>query len=489
MDVAMANAADLYYSGYNAAATTNVGWLNWSPAIGWLSILPEEDLHDEKEAMAWQYSDDYALAGSSPETLDHWSSSAVSEMTLSSAAGTPVEEPLKLSSAGEIDKGIRLIHLLTAAAEALAGDQKSHELSKVILARLKELLPSPASGSGMERLAGHFAKALHRLLVDGEAEDNWSGIETTAITAASQLLQDMSPYVNFGHFTANQAIVEAVGGERRVHIVDFDIMEGAQWAPLLQAFMSMKDGPPPSHVKITAVTAGRKSASAAVQETGRMLAAFAASIGLPFSFAQCRLDRDGCFRPAALKVLRGEAIVFNCALHAPHHHHHSPASIRSFLASAAEFGARLVTVVEEEGRATAGGGKGGFLVGFMEELQRYSTMCDALEAGFPKQSSAREMVENLVFGPRIAGAVEEAFRRREDEVTECWSEWMAAADFRKVALSFFNQWQAKLLLGLFNEGYRVEEEAPNKLVLGWKSRRLVSASVWSAQPPPADAED
>ncbi|XP_020586762.1 nodulation-signaling pathway 2 protein-like [Phalaenopsis equestris] len=461
----MVDVADLYYPGYNSAAATIVGWPDWSPVNEWFPVSMEEDL-----------SDVYTPAGSSPESFDHWSSPTGSNATFA----VPPEKPLMLSTAGEIDREVKLIHLLMAAAEALAGDHKSCELSKVILARLKELLPPPASSSGTERLIAHFAKALQRLLMDNEAEVNCSTVDNIAVTAASQLLRDTSPYVNFGHFTANQAIVEAVGGERRVHIVDFDIMEGAQWAPLMQAFVSRKDGPPPSHVKITALTAGRKSASAAVQETGSKLAAFAASIGLSFSFAQCRLDREGCFRPTAVKTLRGEAIVFNCSLHAPHHKHHSPASIRSFLASAAEFGARVVTLVEEEGWAAGAGRKGGFLGGFVEEVQRYSTMWDALEAGFLKQSWAREMVENVVFGPRIAGAVEEVFRRREEERLECWSEWMAEAKFRRVELSYFNHWQAKLLLGLFNEGYRIEEDEMNKIVLSWKSGRLVSASVWAA---------
>jgi hypothetical protein len=51
-----------------------------------------------------------------------------------------------------------------------------------------------------------------------------------------------------------------------------------------------------------------------------------------------------------------------------------------------------------------------------------------------------------------------------------------------VPLSCFNHSQAKLLLGLFNDGYTMEETFPNKIVLGWKARRLLSASVWA--PPP-----
>ncbi|KAK8941752.1 Nodulation-signaling pathway 2 protein [Platanthera guangdongensis] len=482
MEVAMADdAADQQYSAaHSAAAAADVGWPYWSPVIGWNpDVWVAEDNRDVKGGFVW-LSDEYALDGGSPETLECWSS-AVSETTFSSAAATPADQE---ALTGEKNKGVRLIHLLSAAAEAITADkQNSHELSRVILSRLKELIPTPAAaGSSTERLAGHFMGALHRL-IDGSSDGNRFVRRTAELTSASQLLQDMSPYVNFGHFTANQAILEAVGGQRRVHIVDWNIMEGGQWAPLMQAFVSMKDSPPPSHLKITAVTAGCKSEAAEVKETGQMLAGFAASIGLAFSFAQCRFDRDGYFRPAALKVLRGEAVVFNCALHAPHNNHHNADSVRSFLAGATAVGARLVTVVEEEsGRRTSI--EGGFLGRFMEELQRYSAIWEALEAGFPKQGRAREMVESMVLGPRIAAAVEMAYRRREEdemeeETRDGWGEWMAVAGFGRMELSFFNQWQAKLLLGLFNDGYNVEEDAPNKLVLRWKSRRLVSASVWS----------
>ncbi|KAK8921312.1 Nodulation-signaling pathway 2 protein [Platanthera zijinensis] len=57
---------------------------------------------------------------------------------------------------------------------------------------------------------------------------------------------------------------------------------------------------------------------------------------------------------------------------------------------------------------------------------------------------------------------------------------MEAAGFAKVGLSFFNLCQSRMLLGLFNDGYKVEEEEPNKLVFCWKTCKLLLASVWSA---------
>lgn len=64
-------------------------------------------------------------------------------------------------------KGLRLILLLMAAAEALTGANKCRELATVILVRLKGLV-SPNDGTNMERLAPYFTDALQGLL-DGTA--------------------------------------------------------------------------------------------------------------------------------------------------------------------------------------------------------------------------------------------------------------------------------------------------------------------------------
>ncbi|KAK8952083.1 Nodulation-signaling pathway 2 protein [Platanthera zijinensis] len=358
------------------------------------------------------------------------------------------------------DRTLRLVHLLMAAAEALDGPCKSPHLAHVILARLRQL-PARGGAGSTERLAVHFTNALLGLLDGGGAKEPPN--HTSEALVAFQLLQDMSPCMKFGHFTANQAILEAVAGERRVHIVDYDIMEGVQWASLMQALMSIGRGFARPHLRITAVTLNRRSA----KESGRRLAAFAASIGLSFSFGLCQLDGDEKFRPAAVRVVKGEAVVLNCVLHPC-----SADGARSFLAGAAALRARLVTLVDLEREQI------GFVGSFMEEMKRYSAMCDALEAGFPKQGRARETVERVVLASMIAGAVGRAYRRVEGR----WGECLEAAEFGKVGLSFFNLCQARLLLSLFNDGYHVEEDGRNKIVLCWKSCRLISASVWSAPP-------
>ncbi|KAJ1378048.1 hypothetical protein SESBI_48262 [Sesbania bispinosa] len=408
---------------------------------------------------------------------------AVVPLSPDQGTSTSSEEEEEAAPVGDDLKGLRLVHLLMAGAEALTGANKSRDLARVILVRLKELV-SHSHGTNMERLAAYFTEALHGLLEGaGGAHNNnkhyvigggGAHDHQNDILAAFQLLQDMSPYVKFGHFTANQAILEAVAHERRVHIVDYDIMEGVQWASLMQALASNNNGP---HLRITALsrTGTARRSIATVQETGRRLTVFAASIGQPFSFHHCRLDPDERFRPSAVKLVRGEALVFNCMLNLPHLSYRAPDSVASFLSGAKALRPRLVTLVEEE----VGSVLGGFVERFMDTLHHYSAVFDSLEAGFPMQSRARASVERVFLGPRIADSVARIYRTGGEEERRSWGEWLGAAGFRGVSISSANHCQANLLLGLFNDGYRVEALGSHKLVLHWKSRRMLSASLWS----------
>ncbi|KAM5564179.1 protein NODULATION SIGNALING PATHWAY 2 [Rosa sericea] len=497
---------DLDLSGCSTetTSTTNTAiypdqWYDWSPDVDWESLAPIDqlagggDFHELIESMM-EGQDGGEMDSPSSETVEEVSNSCYTTTSSQSTDMTMLEEGA--ASNGEDSKGLRLVHLLMAAAEALTGANKSRDLARVILVRLKELV-SPTDGTNMERLAAYFTEALQGLLegaggvshfkhLFGNGSHRDHGHHPTDVITAFQLLQDMSPYVKFGHFTANQAILEAVAHDRRVHIVDYDIMEGIQWASLMQALVSRKDGPPTPHLRITALSrggSGRRSIGT-VQETGRRLTAFATSIGQPFSFHQCRLDSDETFRPSALKLVKGEALVINCMLNLPHFSYRSPDSIASFLSGAKTLNPRLVTLVEEEVRPA---GDGGFVARFMDSLYHYSAVYDSLEAGFPMQSRARELVERVFLGPRIAGSLARIYRAH-GEVGCSWWEWLGAGGFKPMPISFANHCQAKLLLGLFNDGYRVEEVANHRLVLGWKSRSLLSASIWTS-PPESDYAD
>ncbi|KAE8666626.1 Nodulation-signaling pathway 2 protein [Hibiscus syriacus] len=487
--MAIDNAFEVDFSTYSTSTTTTTTtyddpactWNDWgSLVVDWDLLSSDRDEFQDLIESKMDDGTEFALARVENESSDSVSVSISTDTMV-------VDDETK---GGDL-KGLRLVHLLMAAAEALMGATKSRELARVILVRLKELV-SPINGTNMERLAAYFIDALQGLL-EGSRGGHSKHLITNGthhhrdkhhqsdMLAAFQLLQDMSPYVKFGHFTANQAILEAVSHERRIHIVDYDIMEGIQWASLMQSLVSRKDGPPTPHLRITALSRGNNGCRSigTIQETGRRLAAFAASIGQPFSFHQYKLDSDETFRPLALKLVQGEALMINCMLHSPHFSHRAPGSVASFLSGAKTLNPRLVTLVEEEVGPI---GDAEFMGRFMDSLHHYSAIFDSLEAGFPMQCRARTLVERLILGPRIGGSLNQIYRTRNEDKSGPWSEWLNSVGYKAVNISFGNHCQAKLLVGLFNDGYRVEELGNNRLALGWKSRRLLSASIWTSPP-------
>ncbi|KAG2541939.1 protein NODULATION SIGNALING PATHWAY 2-like [Panicum virgatum] len=515
MDVTMDDMpGDLDFSGCSSTTTSSsspslddgmgmYAWNGLSPVADWGSFCPDDssqDLHGLIESMLCDDTLADLHPAMFPDEVYCCTNGSAPSSTTTTNPGTPVNDGDAAQGDGP-EKGLRLLHLLMAAAEALSGPHKSRELARVILVRLKQMVSHIGDNgavSNMERLAAHFTDALQGLL-DGSHPVGGAGRHAAAaashhqhtgdVLTAFQMLQDMSPYMKFGHFTANQAILEAVAGDRRVHVVDYDIAEGVQWASLMQAMISRPDGVPPPHLRITAVSRGGGGGARAVQEAGRRLAAFAASIGQPFSFGQCRLDSDERFRPATVRMVKGETLVANCVLNqaaATTTVRRPTGSVASFLAGMATLGAKVVTVVEEDqGEPDKDEEEaGGFVARFMEELHRYSAVWDSLEAGFPTQSRVRGLVERTILAPNIAGAVSRAYRAVDGDgaARAGWGEWMRGNGFRAVPLSCFNHSQARLLLGLFNDGYTMEETSPNKIVLGWKAQRLLSASVWA--PPP-----
>ncbi|KFK32147.1 hypothetical protein AALP_AA6G204300 [Arabis alpina] len=320
MDYPYDDLLDLFFSdepataGSTTAAPTIFSCEERGNSLNDLSLNMDWDC-DFRDLIESMMDDEGAMIESPPRLSCHNGVEEACNSTstgLSMAYGVNVEEEPKLDES----KGLRLVHLLVAAAEA-STDVKARELTRVILARLKGLV-STCDRTNMERLAAHFTNGLSKLLEGPNQQQRSSPqqprdvYDQSDVISAFEMLQNMSPYVNFGYLTATQAIIEAVKYERRVHIVDYDITEGAQWASLMQALVSKNTGSSTQHLRITALsraTNGKKSV-ASVQEAGRRLNAFAESIGQPFSYHHCKLDSD-TFNPSSLKLVRGEAVVIN----------------------------------------------------------------------------------------------------------------------------------------------------------------------------------
>nr|DAD40668.1 TPA_asm: hypothetical protein HUJ06_014991 [Nelumbo nucifera] len=125
---------------------------------------------------------------------------------------------------------------LFQAAGCLESNESQSALT--ILARLNQRLQFPM-GKPLQRAAFYFKEALLSLLTGSNRIDcSLSSSEIVYKIRAYKALWEISPVVQFANFTANQALFEAVDGAMFIHIIDFEIGLGGQWASFMQEIAS-----------------------------------------------------------------------------------------------------------------------------------------------------------------------------------------------------------------------------------------------------------
>ncbi|KAG0545413.1 hypothetical protein BDA96_02G359300 [Sorghum bicolor] len=384
---------------------------------------------------------------------------------------------------GPETRGLRLLSLLLRCAEAVAMDQ---------LTEARELLPEIAElaspfGSSPERVAAYFGDALCARVLSSYlgaysplALRQLAAAQSRRVAVAFQAYNALSPLVKFSHFTANQAILQALDGEDCLHVIDLDIMQGLQWPGLFHILASRPRKP--RSLRITGLGASLD----VLEATGRRLADFAASLGLPFEFHPIEGKIGHVADAAALLGSRqhqnqqrdDEATVVHWMHHCLYDVTGSDVGTVRLLRSLRP---KLITIVEQDL-----GHSGDFLGRFVEALHYYSALFDALGDGAgaaEEESAERYAVERQLLGAEIRNIVAVGGPKRTGEVrVERWGDELRRAGFRPVSLAGSPATQARLLLGMYPwKGYTlVEEDAC--LRLGWKDLSLLTASAWE----PAD---
>ncbi|KAH7661713.1 Transcription factor GRAS domain-containing protein [Dioscorea alata] len=380
---------------------------------------------------------------------------------------------------GAESRGLRLLGLLLQCAEAIAMDRLTE--ARDILPEISELA-SPF-GSSPERVAAYFAEALNARIVSSFlgtysplALKSLTMEQSRRISQAFQSYNSISPLVKFSHFTANQAIFEALEGEDRVHIIDLDVMQGLQWPGLFHILASR-----PSKIRSLRIT-GLGSSIELLEATGRRLTDFAASLGLPFEFQPLEGKIGHITDPAALAPRdRREVTVVHWMHHCLYDVTGSDLGTIRLLKALRP---KLITVVEQDLSHA-----GDFLGRFVEALHYYSALFDALGDGADGDNADRHAVERQLLGSEIRNIVAVGGPKRTGEVkVERWGDELRRAGFRWVSLSGSPAVQANLLLGMFPwKGYTLVEDG-GCLKLGWKDLSLLTASAWHPGPAAADNE-
>ncbi|KAK1425792.1 hypothetical protein QVD17_21151 [Tagetes erecta] len=389
---------------------------------------------------------------------------------------------------------LRLLGLLLQCAESVAVDNLDH--ANNLLPEISEL--SSPFGSSPERVAAYFAEALQsRIITSYLGKYLPLNFKTLAqnknqkIFNALQSYNSISPFIKFSHFTANQAIYQALEDEDGVHIIDLDIMQGLQWPGLFHILASR-----PRKIRSIKIT-GIGSSIELLQATGHRLHDFANSLNLPFEFIPLEAKIGNIVNynsnnnnsnnnsnsnsnsnnnivsdlATQLGVRSGETIVV-------HWLHHCLYDV-----TGSDYGTlqvlkllkpKLITIVEQDLSHA-----GSFLGRFVESLHYYSALFDALGDGIEAENVERHTVEQQLFGCEIKNIVAVGGPKRTGEVkVEKWGEELSRVGFRPVSLAGNPAAQAGLLLGMFPwKGYTLVEDS-GRLKLGWKDLSLLTASAW-----------
>ncbi|XP_004503962.1 protein NODULATION SIGNALING PATHWAY 2-like [Cicer arietinum] len=367
----------------------------------------------------------------------------------------------------ELMEETSLVDLLLTGAEAV--EAQNFNLASDIIEKLNNASSlENGDNSLLKRLAIFFTKGLYYKTTNAP-EFHWDHVSTqTKSFCVFQILQELSPYVKFAHFTANQAIFEATEGVNDVHVIDFDIMEGIQW-PSLMVDLAMRKNT--TSLRVTAITGDQQSA-ASVQQTGRRLKEFADSINFPFVFDQMMMAGEEDFRGIEL----GHTVIVNCMIHQwmPNR---SFSLVKTFVDGVIKLSPRLVVLVEEELFNFSRLKSMSFVEFFCEALHHYIALSDSLVSTLLRSHKMElNLIEKEVLGVRILDSVRQFPCEREERIL--WEErFYSLKGYKRVGMSTCNISQAKFLISLFGKGYWVQFEN-SKLALCWKSRPLTSVSIW-----------
>ncbi|XWS43881.1 hypothetical protein CRYUN_Cryun16bG0142400 [Craigia yunnanensis] len=379
----------------------------------------------------------------------------------------------------EIDNQLSIFHLLKAYGEATGKNQT--ELAEVIFRCVSEK-GSPV-GETWERIAFNLSQDIQN------QSDYLMQESSKNFEAAFRAFYQIFPYGRFAHFSANSAILEAMANDAdMLHIVDFDIGQGIQWSPLIEAMACQHKA-----LRLTSIRWGEEEdfvrSPWRFEDTKRQLCDHARSFGLKLKVDELGIE-DLVNELKKMKKRGGtrEWLAFNCMVGLPHMGKgKSKKIVNEFLNVAKELLASSDNCISRNrGIITFGDGDAyeklkdcsGFGTFFHWQLMHYQAVLESMESNFTKHLvQARMAMECLFIGPNISG---QSWVQKWKEINET-CHFQAGIALEGLKVSTERLMEAKEIVREREISYEVSigGNSGNKLALEWRGITLVEVSSWT----------
>uniref|UniRef100_A0A7N0UQH9 Scarecrow-like protein 8 n=1 Tax=Kalanchoe fedtschenkoi TaxID=63787 RepID=A0A7N0UQH9_KALFE len=368
---------------------------------------------------------------------------------------------------------------LIEAAAAIA-DGKSESAAEIVT-RLTQ--SSNPRGTPEQRLAYYMSLALKSKLTSGEGQKSAHEIRSSEHYESVQLLYQHSSCFKLGFLAANLAIIEGTADVKSLHVVDFDMGDGAQYHNLLQLLSLRKSGKPTS-VRITAVDVGENGGGGGHERWSiiakEKLSQLSERVGVPLELRTLHL-RVGDVSRKSLCSNPDEVVAVNlaCSLSKLPDESVSTENKRDELLRRVKgLEARIVTVVEEEMNCNTAP----LQTRVAECCSFYGALLESMDSGGMEAERIR-VEEGL--GRRMVNTVacEGGDRVERCEVLGKWRARMGMAGFELKPVSQNVVDSLSSRINNNSGGTRVGcplfvKEANGGVCFGWMGRILTVTSAW-----------
>ncbi|XP_050377874.1 DELLA protein RGL1-like isoform X1 [Argentina anserina] len=378
----------------------------------------------------------------------------------------------------EETEDVEIAHLLLAAAEKV-GYKQFERASRLL--RHCEWNASFKGTSTVQRVVCYFAEALQERIKKETGLSTFKGNQERSqyVNGLGANLAYISchqevPFHPVLQFAAIQNIIETVGNERRIHVIDLEIRFGVQWTGFMKALVEREGFP----VELLTITALGVRGKQNIREAGKRLASVAKSLNLPFQFKEVIVsDMQDIKNHLFDEIEDDEAVVVYAPL-VLRTMILRPRCLENLMKVMRNINPSLMVVIEVE----ANHNSPSFVNRFIDALFYHSAFLDCLETCM-KQNKYKVILEDMLREAiRNIVAAEGSERVARSVKMDVWRAFFAKLKMIETGFSNSSLYQASLVANKVCCTSSTTLDRNGKgLTVGWKGTPIHSLTAWMFQ--------